>query len=175
MRFYLSGSGSPSSRATQSAGGRRWSQKREHMSLRLAVAFACLVVVASWNHPAQPAPANQSKEHAPAPQNTTRGGESKAESRDIYGRVVNGIEAIANYCADDPKNKSEKWLHQFVCNTRSHDVAAIIVGSLVFFVTLALAIFSWWQVCISRNTAKRQLRAYVGFNGAKILLRAENG
>jgi hypothetical protein len=80
----------------------------------------------------------------------------------------------STYCATNSNTKPDEWLHEkFICDIHVTDVAIAIFTGLLVLVTIPLALVGWAQTIVAHRTAKRELRAYIGFAGHRLSDRME--
>jgi heme A synthase len=66
---------------------------------------------------------------------------------------------LQNSQPDNLKNEPEPKNHEYECLIAEY--TGRLAARLLVVATLLLALFGFWQVMVSRDTARRQLRAYV--------------
>jgi hypothetical protein len=81
--------------------------------------------------------------------------------------ATNYAKPYSAYCAEDPKSKDEKWLHQFSCEIRSTDFVIAAFTIILALFTTVLAVTGFWQVVVTRRAFRRQLRAYIHVVGCR--------
>jgi hypothetical protein len=79
----------------------------------------------------------------------------------------NNAPLLQNSQPDNLKNEPEPKNHEYECLIAEY--TGRLAARLLVVATLLLALFGFWQVMVSRDTARRQLRAYVFVSGAKII------
>jgi len=83
--------------------------------------------------------------------------------------------ALQNIQTSDHENKPEAKNSEYECLIAKYTGNLAAFTRWLVFVTFLLAFFGFWQVMVSRNTARRQLRAYVGVSTGHLSLEEENG
>lgn len=69
----------------------------------------------------------------------------------------------------DHENESEGETHEYECLVAKYTGSLAAFTRWLVFATFLLALFGFWQVMVSRNTARQQLRAYVFATDVKVL------
>jgi hypothetical protein len=72
-----------------------------------------------------------------------------------------GLANIAKYCSVEAPDKSNQWLHGFICGTRVSDVAIGVYLGLLVVVLVGLVLLGVMQYDMLGRTARQQLRAYL--------------
>jgi hypothetical protein len=75
----------------------------------------------------------------------------------------------------DAKEKNTSEQREYECLVAAYTRSLSNFTKWLVVVTTAVALFGFWQVMVSRNTAKRQLRAYIGMYGESITLLQVSG
>jgi len=68
---------------------------------------------------------------------------------------------IADWCARPRADRGEEWLRRFACDARGTDIAVAAFSFLLVVVTVGLVVVGVVQWWLTRDSARRQLRAYV--------------
>jgi hypothetical protein len=75
---------------------------------------------------------------------------------------------LQNTQPGDHENESEGKKHEYECLIAKYTGSLAAFTRWLVIATLLLALFGFWQVMVSRKTAKQQLRAYVFISSAEI-------
>jgi hypothetical protein len=80
----------------------------------------------------------------------------------------NNAPLLQNSQPGNLKNESESQNHEYECLIAEYTGRLAAFTRWLVIATLLLALFGFWQVMVSRDTARRQLRAYVLISSAKV-------
>jgi hypothetical protein len=136
-----------------------WTKTATYLLLALVLALLFAIEIRQSQQPPIPQPAtneNQGGTNSQTPAKNTNA--ISPISFFLYFLTPDAIQNVANYCANEPDSKPNKWLHdKFICEVRISDVVAAIGSLLLVVVTSGLIVVAAIQIF----TTKRQLRAYV--------------
>lgn len=83
--------------------------------------------------------------------------------------IMEPLERYAEYCDAAPAGKESHWLHHMACE-KSTDVLLVLFTGVLAVATTYLVLVGILQQLESRDTARRELRAYIGVKSQAIRL-----